>query len=649
MMTEQKFATLVRRLERYAREQPRAYQAHVGLLAALGYVYIFGVILLLLALIVALVAGAIGLIVAVATHPGGGAGAVGLFKLLIPLGLGLIAVVGAVARSFRVHFPAPEGFALDHRTAPRLYAALDQICATLKAPRFDHVLVDDDFNAGVMQKPRFGLFGGQVNYLVLGLPYMEAVTPEQFRATLAHEIGHLSRNHSRFSGWIYRVRQTWNQMLTSLLREQQGGLSLFLPFFRWYSPYFAAYSFVLSRGDEYVADRCAAEVCGAEVCAQSLIATMVKSAAYGHDFWGKLLEKARTEPQIPEDLYVYLQRSLRSASDKDEQRYEDALEERTGLGDTHPSLADRLASLGFRMVPGGPLDLPKPPLPLPAPPVETAADAYLGDLRHQIVPPMNAQWRQNIADAWVAQNREFREQQQKLDGLDRQAAEQGLTASELWERARLTGAVYGETQALPLVRAVLQAQPDHVAANFVFGKTLLKQKDPRGLPFVQKAIATAPEAVGPGCDVIYQFLRGQGRLKEAAPYRERARKHEREWEAGQGERAGVGLSDKFIYHGLDAETLHGLQSQIAQMPMILRAYFVRKQVKYLPDIPLYVLGLVPDTRSVAPNGAGMRELVDWLGPKLELPGETVLIILAAETKRLEKPLAQMASALIFSR
>ncbi len=408
MMTDAKFETLIRRLERSAKEQPGAYQFQVGALAALGYAYIFGVVLGLLALIVGMIAGGIGIVVYIGTHPGAGAGMVGAVKLLIPLGIGLAALIGVVFRSFQVHFPAPEGFPVHRVQAPRLFAALDQICGTLDAPALHHVLITDEYNASVAQHPRLGLFGGYVNYLMLGLPLLEAVSPEQYRAVLAHEIGHLSRNHSRFSGWIYRVEATWHQMLSTLQAERHGGISLFLPFFRWYSPYFAAYSFVLCRGDEYVADKCAAQIAGAETTAQMLISLRLKGRAFGQEFWGGLLDQAKTEPRLPDKIYPQLQASFKKPLLRAMQWYEDALEERTDLTDTHPSLSERLAALGYRTVPGGPLDLPKLPLPLPPAAEETAAEWYLGPLVPHIAAPMEAQWRSNLADAWVKTHKEAR-------------------------------------------------------------------------------------------------------------------------------------------------------------------------------------------------------------------------------------------------
>ena len=642
MMTNEKFETLIRRLERYAKAEPAAYQFHVGFLAALGYAYIFGVVLLLLALIAGIIGGGAAIVFFVSTHPGAGAGAVGAVKLLIPLGIGLAALIGVVFRSFQVHFPEPEGFAVERAQAPKLYAALDEICRTLHAPTLHHVLVNDEYNAFVAQHPRLGLFGGYVNYLVLGLPYMEATSPEQYRSILAHEIGHLSGNHSRFSGWVYRVEKTWKQMLNTLLAQQHSGISLFLPFFRWYSPYFAAYSFVLRRGNEYVADKCAAQVAGAETAAQTLVSAEIKGRVYQQEFWGKLLEQAKTEPQIPSGIYSHMQASLRKPSTQALQWYEDALDERTDLGDTHPSLRDRLASLGYRMVPGGPLDLPKLPLPLPPPIMDTAADFFLGPLMGRIVPPIDARWRANITDAWVKTNQKARLDQIKLDELEAKVVEGTISLDEAWERAALIADLCGEEEALPLVQEFLKAKPDHEAANFIYGKMLLERKDARGLPYLNRAMASTPEAVGPGCEAIYWFLRGQGRLREAAPYRERGRTHDREWEAAQEERAEILPDDKFLYHGLTTEQMGKLRQELSQIDQVWRAYIVRKQVKHFPEKPLYVLGIVP-------SASATTDLAQTLGPKIEFPGETFLVILQGDGKKFERPLAQLSTALILGR
>ena len=642
MMTDAKFETLVRRLERSAKENPGAYQFQVGALAALGYVYIFGVVLGLLAAVVGIIAAAVALIVMIGSHPGAGAGAIGAVKVLIPLGIGLTALIGAVFRSFQVHFSEPEGFPIHRVQAPKLFAALDSICGTLQAPEPQYVLITSEYNASVAQHPRLGLFGGYVSYLMLGLPLMEALSPEQYKSVLAHEIGHLSRNHSRFSGWVYRVRATWNQMLNTLSAERHGGISLFLPFFRWYSPYFAAYSFVLCRGDEYVADKCAAQVTGPETTAQMLISLGLKGRAFRQQFWGQLLEQAKTEPRLPDTIYSQLQASFRTPSPREAQWYEDALDERTDLGDTHPSLSERLAALGYRTVPGGPLDLPKPPLPLPPPLSETAADFYLGPLVSHISAPIDTRWRTNIAEAWVKTHKKAQRDQVKLDDLEAKVVDGTITLDEAWERVALIAELCGEEEALPLVEEYLRAKPDHAPANFICGKLLLERRDPRGLPYLNRAMKDAPESAGPACDAIYWYLRGQGKLKEAASYRERGRTHDRLWEAARLERADISPDDKFLYHGLTAEQLGKLRHELMACDGVWRAYLVRKQVRHFPEKPLYVLALVPSV-TARPN------LAESVGNRIEFPGETFLVVLSGDGKKFEKPLLQLSTALVLGR
>jgi hypothetical protein len=47
----------------------------------------------------------------------------------------------------------------------------------MKGPRFHRVLVVDEVNAAVVQRPAFGLVGWPRNHLLLGLPLLEALSP----------------------------------------------------------------------------------------------------------------------------------------------------------------------------------------------------------------------------------------------------------------------------------------------------------------------------------------------------------------------------------------------------------------------------------------------------------------------------------------
>jgi Zn-dependent protease with chaperone function len=244
-ITQKQFDTLVGTLENFSKAHPRSYRLRVALFAILGYAYIFLVLAGLLTLI--------GLIVSfiVFSHR--------VNSAIIKLAILLLIPAWVIVRSLWVTVPEPEGLKLNRHQVPKLFALVDELTTKLQAPRFHNILLNQEFNAAVVQVPRLGIFGWQENYLLLGLPLMQSLSLEQLKAVMAHELGHLSGNHSRFAAWIYRIRKTWMQIYEQLHQsDQSGAFVLFNRFLDWYWPSFNAYSFTLARMNEYEADRCAA-------------------------------------------------------------------------------------------------------------------------------------------------------------------------------------------------------------------------------------------------------------------------------------------------------------------------------------------------------------------------------------------------------
>ena len=201
-MEEDKLASLIRPLESFAAARPGLYRLRVGLLAALGYLYLLLVVLLLLVL------------VAVTTFY------VRLNWILIKVLWIPLALAGLVLRSLWITLPEPDGTRLTREQAPALFDLVNEVREALDGPTIHHVLISDDFNAFIAQIPQFGMFGWSRNYLVIGLALLRALSPAEFRAVLAHEMGHLSGKHGRFSGWIYRLRQSWVEILTTVEQER---------------------------------------------------------------------------------------------------------------------------------------------------------------------------------------------------------------------------------------------------------------------------------------------------------------------------------------------------------------------------------------------------------------------------------------------
>ena len=167
-LTDEKLAALIPRLEEYARRKPASYRLRVALLAILGYAYLFAVVILLLLLVYFV-------LVYVRFNY------LTLKIVWIPLVL-----VWMVLSSMWVSLPAPDGAELTREQAPQLFALAEEIQQALAGPKAHHLLLSDEFNASVVEIPRFGMFGWAINYLVVGLPLLKALKPgsKKFRNIL---------------------------------------------------------------------------------------------------------------------------------------------------------------------------------------------------------------------------------------------------------------------------------------------------------------------------------------------------------------------------------------------------------------------------------------------------------------------------------
>jgi Zn-dependent protease with chaperone function len=323
-------------LQAASERSPRLYDFRVAALAVLGYGFLVGVLLTSTLVTLAIIA-------LVLAKPNAGTVKLGLIFGSISGGLAY-----TLAKALWVRLEAPTGVAVTPADAPDLFALLTRLRARFNGPRFHHVLLTGDYNAAVVQIPRLGVFGWQSNYLLLGLPLMQSLAPEEFEAVLAHEFGHLSRNHARFGAWIYRVRRSWERTFEEMARQPKSGSFVLEWFIRWFWPKFNAHAFVLARANEYVADRCAAEFSGAPIAARALTRVNLHAALLDEKFWPSLFKRVNAEPEPPRDIYMDLARTLQQtpASTDTARWLKAAFTFETNNGDTHPALKDRLRALG---------------------------------------------------------------------------------------------------------------------------------------------------------------------------------------------------------------------------------------------------------------------------------------------------------------
>ncbi|AVR96751.1 M48 family metallopeptidase [Pseudoduganella armeniaca] len=423
-MEQQRYLALIERLEYEACTWPRRFRARV-LLVSLG-----------------LYGAELGLLLAAWL------GCHALLRHLPAVDATLVAaVLGALAALalkwlLWPRLPAPQGRALTRAEAPALFDALDRMRARMAAPPIHHVLVDARYNVAVLQRPRWGgLWGRRTNYLMVGLPYLLAVSTSELFAALAHELGHLGGANAPLDAWVYRQRRVVGALHERL--QERGGV-------RWLDAmlaYYHAVTFVLARRHEFAADRAATTLVGAAVNARGLVRDTLQMRWLHETFWPTLLRHADRGVRPPFMPYTAMRTAFRAghAQWARPERLEAALAQRSGRHDTHPCLRERLAAIGVTAA-------------LPPALERTAADVLLGpDATRRLVAEFDALWWRREGRDWEQRYHQASAARQRMQALAA-CDVADLAPTQLEELALLTTEFDTPQAARPLLARVL-AQP----------------------------------------------------------------------------------------------------------------------------------------------------------------------------------------------
>lgn len=484
-MNDEEFGWMVARLENQAANAPRAFRARVALISVAAYAALF----LNLVLIAALLYWAFA-----HTRAHGAnrfAFAVGA------LGLMTVPVFWVTLRALFKPLPPPEGRAVTRAEAPVLFDLLDKMRAKLDGPPIHHVLIDKDYNACIAQRPRWGLAGPSVNYLVIGLPFLYGQGTSEMLAVIAHEYGHLCGAHGSMSAWIYRQRLIFRAVYARIAATAEASFwhALMVKAFDAFMPYYNAYTFVLSRQDEYEADRAAARMAGAPAAATSLIRSTLLGDWFHQGFWGGLYRQADSRPGPSFMPYKAMGTAFRLSHEEwaSADKLQAAWRHESGVADTHPCLRARVQALGQQAA-------------LPAPLQRSSATTLLGALGERLAEEFDRDWWREQAPGWGERHRHVTRSQARLRTLQATALAE-LPLHELQELALLQAEFDSPQAAKPaLERLLRQSGGPFPMASFTYGRILLGERRSEGLDHLATAVRADRRLADDALGIGYVYL-----------------------------------------------------------------------------------------------------------------------------------------------
>ncbi|MDB5325802.1 MAG: heat shock protein HtpX [Phycisphaerales bacterium] len=285
----------------------------------------------------------------------------------IPIIAGVLIVLFMLAPLWPRRHAQRKYYWVDRREQPLLYAYIDRLCDTMRAPRPARINLVADANAWVhIDNGWVGIIRRRL-VLTIGLPLVAALPLREFTGVVAHEMGHFAQGGSmrlsavvhRINGWLARLAWDespvdrmidewnngdthWTMLLIGVLAKL--GVALARLLFKALAIAGHAVTRSLSRQAEFDADHQAARVVGSDATAAALADLLYINA--GHTAAMVSAQKGWDKRRLPDDL-VQLADYCRRALPADVKSSIEAsvLSHESRWFDSHPPLFKRIAAL----------------------------------------------------------------------------------------------------------------------------------------------------------------------------------------------------------------------------------------------------------------------------------------------------------------
>ncbi|MEU8251164.1 M48 family metallopeptidase [Nonomuraea sp. NPDC048916] len=222
---------------------------------------------------------------------------------------------------------------------PALWQAVDDLARLVGTAPPDEIRLVPEVNAAVSEDTRFLGLRSTRRRMFVGLPLLQALTVDEMRAVLGHELGHYSGAHTRLGAPVYRGRVSLLATVRAL-----GGHPLIRRVFTLYAGLYLRVSQAVSRRQELEADRFAVAIGGQRAMAGALHKIHGTATAWGlytADYLSMTGAGGYRPATVFNGFHAMVSDPVRQAeiARLSEQPAE------TSPYDSHPSLAERLAAI----------------------------------------------------------------------------------------------------------------------------------------------------------------------------------------------------------------------------------------------------------------------------------------------------------------
>ncbi len=387
-----------------------------------------------------------------------------------------IVVIASLGAALWILRPKPQGIEITKSDAPSLFAMIREVQNAVKGPDIARVFISDEVNAHIEQVPQKKKFWKTDNYLTLGLPLLNLLTPDELKAVIAHEFGHLCAGDGKIGNWMFRAGTVIGRLEHQY--ETQGMTLFEMPIAFCVNRFGRAYLdrvFPLMRQQELAADAMAARVTGSDHLASALLRLQIGANYMHQQFWPWV--KKRTLFVSAPDVYPIRDsaNALMALPESDQtlRWLNEGLLTESDYEDSHPCLMDRLNAL--RVDPFYPVQNLR------------VAATLLGRSHAALTSELDNRWRDGFAGEWAAAHDKGQKDRVNYNHMASKMRTQGLTLKESIEFIELSQSLLESDQVYQNLGYLLQVHGDAGEAWLEAGRVLLEDGNPQCIAYLQHA------------------------------------------------------------------------------------------------------------------------------------------------------------------
>jgi Zn-dependent protease with chaperone function len=382
--------------------------------------------------------------------------------------MGFIFVWWAVQPNLSTHFD--NYLPVDDSSIKNL---VNSLAVKINAPPIHKIILNDDLNAGALQTGGMLSLFGVKRTLFLGIPLLHALSLDETKAVIAHELGHFSKNHGELGHWIYRVRGKWAHYLHSTSQHDDFVDAAIRPLARRFVPRFLELSSNWSKACEFEADTYAASSVTPTALISALAKLKLLSYLENTNYQNWLRTQCQSSTETPTDYWGKL-KEIAENSESNSLEKSLAFEKKRSrkIHDTHPPIEERAGSLNTAIQLSS---------------WQAAAGfSILGEQWHELLKACNARWAATNTPSWNLNHYKFR-RLAKQTQVDTQT-KGWLTGNAELDSVVATYKLDPSARSLMLLRNYVAAEPSNPHALFYLGEALLNQLDVEGVEHLKSSI-----------------------------------------------------------------------------------------------------------------------------------------------------------------